>query len=473
MITIINPPNPPNVVSNKDTMGGLGQVYSSTGKNSLPPLDVPYAAALLKSRGIPVQVIDCMGLDWEISRLILFLQDQKSEFIVIRTSTPTYDWDMQVAQIIKKVIDTKIIVFGPHVTLYPLQTIQHFFIDAILLGEPEMALLDVAEHGFIDCEGVWYKKGNEIIQNGFRKPIDALDTLPFPAWALMPYRVYEGGALMRNLKPFVTVLTSRGCPHGCSYCPYPVIQGRKLRVRSPENVLDELEWLINTLGVKSVLFRDPEFALRRDRVVGICEGIIKRKLRLAWRCETRIEDLDINLIVLMAKAGCIGINTGIESTDSQVLHNLNRKPIPLEQTIKIVNTCKNHGIDPFCFFILGLPGDVKESVLKTIDYALKLNPAFVQFTVATPYPGTELRNWALSKGFIENQDFSAMTGYDAVMRNEQLSIEDIQWLQWFAQEAWEMQWRKVIRRLFYNTRQMASEIKRWILFQKANTLERC
>lgn len=468
MITIVNPPNPPNAVSNKDTMGGLGQLYPSGAKHSLPPLDIPYTAALLRSKGVPVEVIECLGLDWEISELILCLQNQNPNLLAIRTSTPTFDWDMRVARIIKMMTNSKIVVFGPHVTLFPEQTIRQSFVDAIVVGEPELTLLDIAEReGFSGCEGVWYKEDGDVVQNVARKPIDDLDKLPFPAWDLMPYRAYDAGELMRNIKPFVTALTSRGCPYGCAYCPYPVTQGRKLRVRSPENVVDELEWLANRLGVKAVLFRDPEFALHKDRVVGICEGILKRGVRLAWRCETRMEDMDEELISMMAKASCIGINMGVESADLQVLRNVKRKAVPLEQAMKVVRACKKNGIEAFCFFILGLPGETKESAQRTIDYALKLNPTFVQFTVATPYQGTELRKWAESKGFIENDALTAITGYDVAMRNEHMTVDEIRWLQWFAHEAWEMRLHRMTRRALENIRQVASQIKRWLRFQRA------
>lgn len=469
MIAIINPPNPPNAVSNKDTMGGFGQLYPSGAKYSLPPLDIPYTAAVLRSKGAPVQVIECLGRNWEISELILCLKDQKPELTAIRTSTPTFDWDMRVARIIKMLLpNSKIITFGPHVTLFPGNALSKPFVDAVILGEPELTFLDIAERtGFSGCEGVWYREEGAIVQNAARNLIDNLDQLPFPAWDLMPYNAYDGLEPMRNLKPFVTALTSRGCPYGCAYCPYPVAQGRKHRARTPENVVDELEWLANSLGVKAVFFRDPEFAYRRDRLLAICEGILKRGVHLAWRCENRMEDMDEELIVLMAKAGCIGINMGIESADEEVLRNVKRKVFPLEQAVQVIRACKKNGIEDFCFFVLGLPGETEKSALKTINYALKLNPTFVQFTVATPYLGTELKAWAESKGFIEKESLTAITGYEVAMRNEHMTVDEIRWLQWFAREARDMQWRKVAGRIFENAIKLASEGKRWVFFQRA------
>jgi radical SAM superfamily enzyme YgiQ (UPF0313 family) len=467
MITLVNPPNPPGAVSNKDTMGGLGQLYPVGAKHSLPPIDILYAAAELRKRGIPFRIMECLGLMWDVTELILRLDNEKSEFTAIRTSLPTFEWDMKVAQLLRSITSTKVIIFGPYAALYADLTLQLPYVDAVVLGEPEITLAEIGEReSFEGCEGVWYKKGGDIIRNPKREPNGTLDKLPFPAWDLVPYHVYDGGELMRNMHPFVTILTSRGCPHGCSYCPYPVAQGRKLRVRSPDNVVDELDWLQGSLGVKSVLFRDPEFAFNRDRVVGICEGILKKRLRLVWRCETRIEDLDEKLISLMARAGCIGINMGVESSNEQVLRGLKRKPIPLEDARRIIRYCKSNDIGSFCFFILGLPGETKESTLKTIRYALKLNPAFLQFTIATPYPGTDLRAWAEQNNFIEDKTQSAMTSYKTTMRNEHMTSDEIQRFQWVAQEAREMEVKRILVRVVGRVLQLGSEIKRWMKYQR-------
>ena len=471
-IALINPPNPPRGVSNKDTMGGLGQLYPA-GANGFPPLDIPYTAAVLRGNGIPVQVIDCLGCELELGELILRLQEERPELVAIRTSTPTFEWDMRVVQIIKMVIGSPVIVFGPHVTLFPEQTLGQPSVDAAIVGEPEFAIRDIAVGGrFRGCKGVGYKENGKIVWNEPSGPIADLDSLPFPAWDLMPLHAYEGGRLMRFLKPFVTALTSRGCPYTCSYCPYPVMQGRKQRARSPDNVVDELEWLTKSLGVKAVLFRDPEFALRRERVVGICDNILKRGVRVAWRCETRMEDLDEELITLMGKAGCIGINMGIESGDPQVLKNVHRKAVPFAETKRIIEMCKRHEIDTFCFFVLGLPGEDQASALKTIDYAVRLGAAVTQFTVATPYPGTELRRWAEGRGYIEEGKLSAMTSYNPLMRNEHLTVEEIRWLQWYAHEAMAMRWRQVAGRMMGGGRQVASEVKRWLNFHVEKVTQR-
>lgn len=467
MISIVNPPNPPNTVSNKDTMGGLGQLYPIGSKIKMPPLDIPATVAVLRSKGFPFDVFDCLGLDADISGLLLHLHEKKSKFIAIRTSTPSFEWDLRVAKIIKTLTHAEIILFGPHAALYSKSAISAPYIDAIVTGEPETVFPSLVErHGYSGCPGVVYKENGVVVSNPSEKLIKDLSVLPFPAWDAMPYHSYDGAALTRNLRPFVTVLTSRGCPHGCSYCPYPVIQGRTWRARSADNVVAELEWLEKHLGVRAVLFRDPEFALNYERTVTICEGILQKGIRLAWRCETRIENLDENLIRLMARAGCIGINMGVESADEEVLHRMNRKTTLLNKAIKIMEICKKNKIETFCFFVLGLPGETRESAIRSINYALKLNPVFVQFTVATPYPGTQLREWAEVHKYIENDSLLSLSGYEPTMRNEKLTVEEIRSLRNYACSAWEMRGSKTVKRILGHCWGAVLEIYRWGTFQR-------
>jgi radical SAM superfamily enzyme YgiQ (UPF0313 family) len=304
--------------------------------------------------------------------------------------------------------------------------------------------------------GVWYKERGRVVKNEPQPLIDDLDSLPFPAWELLPYHKYDGGETNRKGMPFLTILTSRGCPYGCYYCPYPVAQGRKWRARSSENVVEELEYLIKGLGAKTILFRDPEFTLDRKRTMEICEKIMERGLRFAWRCETRIDHLDEELIVLMGKAGCFGINLGIESVNEEVLMNLERRPFPLEKAIEIVNACKINDIEAYCFFIIGLPGDTKESINKMVDFAIKLKPPFVQFTVATPYPGTKLESWARERGYIQNNfTLEAITGSVPIMRNEHLTVKEIEKLRRMAYQRFNLETKginDVYKRALYHIR---------------------
>ena len=168
------------------------------------------------------------------------------------------------------------------------------------------------------------------------------------------------------------MLTSRGCPFGCHYCPYPVGQGLPWRFRSPGNVVDEIEHLVKDLGIQYILFRDPMFSLRLSRVVEICKEIQRRRLVFKWKCETRPDYLDEPTVRAMAAAGCEGINFGVESSEVAIQAGVGRKPISQEVIISRVALCREVGIKTFCFFIIGLPGDTVDTILGSIAFAVRI-----------------------------------------------------------------------------------------------------
>jgi len=468
MIVLVNPPNPPGKVSNKDMMGGLGQLYEKGGAK-VPPIDLPYTAACLREADIPFHVIDCLGQDYDIKNLVTGIKKMaggQAVTVALRTSLPTYSYDMDTAQKIKEETQARIIIFGPYVSLNLQETIEREYVDVIVLGEPEFTFVDIFTKGLAETEGIWYKdKKGIIIRNNPRDAIQNLDQLPIPDWESMPFETY---ILPQPQFPennsFLPVLTSRGCPFSCGYCPYPLVQGSKWRKRSRENVLEELDFIVKTLGIKNVLFRDPEFTLDKKRVFQICQGIFSKKLNFHWRCETRIDTLDEELIRVMAKAGCCGINLGIESSSEKTLSRMGRKAQHTKQNLKIINLCRELNIHTFCFFIIGLPGDRKKDLLKTIRLAKAYDCSQIQFTFAIPYPGTPLFQWAEENNVIEDRELDHMTGYIPVMRNEHLSINRLKRISRYVNKS--VQMRKSLQReriKKYGAIQRVKEIVKGIL----------
>jgi len=425
MIAIVNPPSPPGRVSNKDMMGGFGQCYTPECEVKIPPTDMAYIAAVLEESDVETAVIECLGSALTLEELLKELKTKTPKIVFIRTSTPTFTWDAEVAGRIKERLKVKVVFFGPHVGIVPNDVIANPNVDAIILGEAEYTIRDIALHGFSRTAGLWYKGKKKIVKNKRRPPIEDLDALPFPAWGLMPYKAYTAGDIMPRRSPTLFLQTSRGCPFSCSYCPYPVAQGTRYRKRSAKNVLDEIAFLVNDFDVKNIILRDAEFTLDRDRVVEICEGLIKADHDMVWRCETRVDTLDEELIGLMQRAGCMGINMGIESASDKVCRKIGRKPLDAEHTKAMVRLCGELGIHTFCFFIIGLPGDDLESVMETIEYAVTLGADVSQFTVATPYLGTGLYDWAMEHNAIKGLDLDDITGFEAMMDNEVLSAESM------------------------------------------------
>ena len=438
-VIAINPPSPPGYVANRDSMGGYGQLYP-IGATPFPPLDLPYLAGYLTHKGIPVEVLETLGLGLDVSALtsrIATIAGKKPASIlaVVRTALCSLDWDLSVCDAIKKANpEIKLAVYGSIVPHLQKRVEQEPGLDYIIQGEPDETAYELAA-GKPEGEilGLNYRRGDSWVQRPPRPFLKELDQLPFPKWELLPYQRY---ALPKSSAtaavPFLPMLTSRGCPFGCHYCPYPIGQGVPFRFRSPENVVDEIEHLVKDLRIQYILFRDPMFSLRQNRVVEICNEIQARALKFKWKCETRPDCIAEETLQAMAAAGCDGINFGVESAEVEIQAGVGRKPITREKIIEMVNLCRRIGIKTFCFFIIGLPGDTVHSILETIQFGIRLRPNWIQFNAASPMIGTKLRAWAVSKGLTPDDEYAYRNSHEAMIGNENLSKEQVKALHRFA-----------------------------------------
>jgi hypothetical protein len=436
---IVNSPNPPGYVANKDSMGGFGQLYPA-GAPPFPPLDIPYLAAFLLERQLDVEVIEAGALGLSTDSLCQRVKAEPAApraLVLVRTSLPTIDWDLQVCHELKRrCAPGAVALFGPAVPslLHRLTVETEEKIDFAVLGEPEATVSMLMGDGPLDqVPGLLHRTAAGWARTATRELERNLDSLPFPRWDLLPYDRYvipksSTSGQMR----FLPMLTSRGCPYGCSYCPYPVAQGLKWRFRSPENVVDEMEHLVGDLGVEYILFRDPMFSLQQKRVVGICEEILRRGLEVQWKCETRVDCLDEATIALMARAGCTGVNFGVESTDPEIQKGVHRKPILTSEFVDKVSICRRHGIATFAFFVVGLPGDTVDTILSSIEFAVRIRANWTQFTIATPFAGTPMHSWAARQGFIAPDFYKIVSAHETSVGNEHLQPRDIVRLHRFA-----------------------------------------
>ncbi|MBN2382001.1 radical SAM protein [bacterium] len=245
--------------------------------------------------------------------------------------------------------------------------------DFIIEGEPEQAAQRLAQgeqlSGLIDSS-----------------PIQKLDTLPFPDWSpFSTLRFSYFPSLLR--RPVFPILSSRGCPDTCVYCPYKV-QYKKFRARSPENVVAEMKMLHQKRAAAGFLFRDPFFSFSRSRTEKLAQLLLEQNIRVPWVCETKIESLDRELVLLLKRTGLRTINVGIESAKAEILERAGRTVYDAEQVRDLVNFCDHNGVKVAAFFILGWPDDTIDSIRATIDYAISLNPHIATFTLFTPFPGT-------------------------------------------------------------------------------------
>ena len=435
---LLNPPNPPGYRSNKDSMGGFGQLYPRSAP-PLPPLDLPYLAAYLSREGFGVHVIEAGAQDLSTAQTCEAIGNAANHappLVVVRTSLPTIDWDLSVcAEIRRTMPDATVGLYGGAVPALSFRIQQDRVIDFAVIGEPDEPVAEVMRGDPMNqVPGLMSRAGDAWRTTAERKARGDLDSLPFPRWDLLPYERYiiPKSSTTGRLR-FLPMLTSRGCPYGCSYCPYPVGQGLKWRYRSPGNVVDEMEHLVRNFGVEYIIFRDPMFSLNQRRVIEISEEIVRRGLRVRWACETRVDCLDEATISSMATAGCVGINFGVESSDPEIQKGVDRKPIHVDEFERKVAICKRHNIRTFAFFIVGLPGDTVDTILATMRFALRIRASWVQFTVATPFIGTKLHRWAAGHGFITENHYQIISSHEGSIGNENLSAAQIHSLHRFAQ----------------------------------------
>jgi len=438
-VVALNPPSPPNSGANRESMGGYGQLYP-VGPPA-PVLDFAYLVSYLSDRSIPLDVIEAQGLDLDTAQVaarvasLAALHADERILIVARVALCCLDWDLSVCTAIKHAVPSaSITVYGSVLNDVVKRVQREACLDYIVQGEPDETICDLVE-GRPEGEvaGLSWRQQDRWISNPERPLMKELDRLPFPKWELLPYHRYTmPKSSATSPVPYLPMLTSRGCPFGCHYCPYPISQGAPFRYRSPANVVDEIEHLSRDLGIQYIIFRDPMFSLRQDRVVSICDEIRRRGLAIRWRCETRVDCLSEATLRAMAAAGCEGINFGIESADVEIQAKAGRKPIKQARIIETVALCRQLGIRTFGFFIVGLPGDTVHTVLESIRFAIGLRPTWVQFNAASPMMGTPLRAWALSNGLATDEEYSYRTCHEATMGNENLTKDQVAALQKFA-----------------------------------------
>lgn len=371
--------------------------------NSYPPLGLAFLAAVLEKNGHKVKIFDFglepnLPVEKQTQRVLIF----QPELIGITSLTNTYYSANQLAKSIKKNNkDTPIVMGGPHPTIFPQETLKNSGVDLVVFGEGEDTLLELVEtlqnqKGLKKIRGLAFKREKDIIVNQPRPLIDDLDALPFPARHLLALKKYplrdEKGNLM------VTIMSSRGCPYGCTYC-FKEVFGRRCRKRSAENVVNELEAVKNQFGISSFYFIDDLFTFDKKRVLQIAKLIQRKKLDITWQCLSRVDHVNLQMLKKMRQAGCKRIHFGIESGNEEILKKIN-KQITIEQVKNAIKWCKEIGIYSKGYFMIGLPGDNKKTIKQTIDFSLQLSNLGLNdamFSLTTPFPGSELWNYVPQK----------------------------------------------------------------------------
>lgn len=365
----------------------------------LPPLGLCYMAAVLEKEGHIVKIMDCPSNRQTQTDVINEITTFNPQIVGLAAVTILIDRAIEITKAIKQHFPKIIVVIGgPHPTKMPEDTLEQTRCDIVIKGEAEYAF-----RGITRKPNEFRKKrivDGEIIKN--------LDELPFPARHLLNMEIYN--SLPNNYKVsenVIQMLTTRGCPYTCTFC---ASANGKFRQRSVQNVIAELKELRSQYNVKEVAFWDDIFTLNKRWIIDFCNALHQENLNIAWSCETRLDLIDKEIVKAMKNAGCWNIFFGIESGNQELLDNI-KKRTTLDMIRKGVKMVKNAGIEVRGSFILGLPGETPEMGQKTIDFAIELDPDYAQFSIATPFPGTELWDTAdqwgtINKNFKEFHIFS-------------------------------------------------------------------
>ncbi len=371
-----------------------------------PPLGLLYLAGYIESHSDhQVEVLDAQPGEWTYEQLAEEVARRDFDICGITAMTFTLLDVKETCRLVKRVKPSaKIILGGPHVHLYPDETIAWPEIDLLLQGEGEIAFtkfLDVAERpdDWAGVPGLVFQRHDGTVYNGGIAPsTDDLDTLGFPAREKINVGDYT--SLLGRDDVVTTMFTSRGCPFRCTFCdrPFsPVISG--FRWRTPGHIADEMEQCLK-LGIREAFIYDDTFTVRKDRVHDLCNEIIGRGLKFKWDVRAHVNTVDAHSLKHMAEAGCDRIHFGVECGNDRMMRVI-RKNTTVEKVTRAFDAAKEVGLERLAYFIIGQQTETADDIADTIRLAKALNPNYVHFTIFCPYPGTEIYQQGLESGVIK------------------------------------------------------------------------
>jgi radical SAM superfamily enzyme YgiQ (UPF0313 family) len=384
------------------------------------PYYLAYSTGVLEKNGFDgnVKLVDAVANGWNHEDTINFVGKFKPDLVVIDTSTPSIYNDVDVATKIKKTLsNAHITLVGTHPTRVTNETFSlSSYIDSICRDEYDYTVVDLAktienDYSLKKVDGLSFRLNKKIIHNKKRNLIKNLDELPFASEVYKKHLNIKDYFYASLKYPQVTILTARGCPNNCSFCNIPF--KKSYRVRSVENVVKEFEFIQNELPeVKEVMIEDDTFPVSKKRTIEICNLIVKKKIKLPWSCNTRV-DTEFDVLKKMKGAGCRLLCVGFETPTQNVLDNVHKRTTK-EIQIKFMKNTRKIGILVNGCIIIGLPGDTKETVRDTIEFAKELNPDTLQIYPLYAYPGTELWDWAEKNGYLTSKNYSDLLDEDGL-----------------------------------------------------------
>ncbi len=429
----------------------------------IPPLGVACIAAVLSRDGHNVSVLDQYAEKLDNAGTVLRIAGLRPHLVGFSCLTPAMATVKDLARKLRGALPgVKIVLGNIHASVFAEALIEQGVCDFVVHGEGENAVSGLAralsrDEMPLNVPGISLLENGKPVFTGPPVQVADLDSLPYPAWHLMPVSAYRAHPISGVSGILLPVQAGRGCPHRCAFCSQNAMF-KGVRARRIESVVDEIEHLADHYGLSQFGFEDSIFPLTKADGLAFCEEMRRRGLhrRLQWFTEIRVDMADLELFRAMKEAGLVMLLFGIESADEKILAHCGKTITP-EQSRRAVELAKKARLRTLGLYILGLPGETRESAWKTIRFALEVDTDFAKFNIAVPYPGSPFfENWRKGRG--EDLDYHKFTSWFLPRKGEHLlhvpdgmSQEELLWFQQAAMAGFWLRPSKILRHLAKGT----------------------
>ncbi len=435
------------------------------------PIWLCYVAGVLEEAGHEVRVIDSCAYEYDLEKTLQFVKEFKPDMAVLDTSTPSIYNDVKTGAEIKKILpDCFVVLMGTHPTALTEETLrfngneiashpsgarndvtgnfnEHRGVDAVAVGEADYTIRELAEklsgadlrrvqgdpvyrENILDpVNGLAYRIGDKVLINKEREFIKNLDDLPFVSKVYKKHIDPGKYFFAASDYPEIQIMTARGCVARCTFCVYPqTIHGWQYRMRSPQSIADEFQWVVENMPeVREIGIEDDTFSGSQKRVIELCQELIKRKIRIKWYCNVRV-DLKYETMKWMKKAGCVLVTVGYESANNQVLENIDKRATA-EMILEFSGNTRKAGLMVHGCFMAGNRGDTRKTLEENLQMGLRLLDDTMQFFPLMAYPGTEDYEWAKKEGLLTIKDYSDYVtedgNHNSVLRMPDMTSDEI------------------------------------------------
>jgi radical SAM superfamily enzyme YgiQ (UPF0313 family) len=399
-------------------------VEGMTAQPMRTPLDLAYMAATLEGSGVICKIKDYPSEKQSWPHFEKDLEEFDPDMLVISITTPTMKADLESCGIAKKFKKEILTVSkGAHYLTKDEDVLNNYpDLDVIVRGESEFSIAELASgDNFDKVLGITYRKNDKIYKTPDRPFLDDLDKLPRPARHLLNNNLY----LAPDTKePITLIYTGRGCPYQCIFCAVPAVSGHKIKLRSPQSIVEEIEECVEKYNIKNFFFRADTFTWDENWVIEICKLIIGKNLDIRWGTNSRVDTISEKRLEWMKKAGCWVIGFGVESGHQASL-DLMKKRAKLEDAIHSVALCKKYGIKVYTLFLIGLPWDSRQTIKETVKFAKALDGDYIDINIAYPLPGTDLFELAKKENLFSEKDIHGFDYSKPLIKTKHLSTEEL------------------------------------------------